>query len=64
MERVMPQGTTEAELKEREELIRYVQELIGMMTTEDEEINRQNLVMLTDEIYKRLTEQGVKAEKR
>ncbi len=39
-------------------------ELIGLMTTEDEEMNRQNIVMLVDEIYDRLLHQGVKAEKK
>ena len=38
--------------------------MIGMMTTENEEINQQNLVMLADELYERLISQGVKAEKR
>ena len=38
--------------------------MIGMMTTESEEVNQQNLVMLADELYERLTTQGVKAEKR
>jgi hypothetical protein len=33
-----------------------MQELIGMMTTEDEEMNRQNIVMLVDEIYERLNQ--------
>ena len=33
------------------------------MTTEDEEINAQNTLMLTDEIFARLTAQGVKTEK-
>ena len=35
-----------------------------MMSTESEEVNQQNLVMLADELYERLTTQGVKAEKR
>ena len=39
---------------ENQELINYMQELIGMMTTEDEEMNRQNIVMLVDEIFDRL----------
>ena len=39
-----------------EELIRYIQDLIGMMTTENEEVNQQNLVMLTDELYQKLNQ--------
>jgi hypothetical protein len=41
--------------QENEELVKYMQELIGMMTTEDEELNRQNIEMLVDEIYQRLS---------
>ncbi len=40
-----------------------MQEMIGMMTTEDEEMNRQNIIMLVDEIHDRLNQQGVKSEK-
>ena len=35
-----------------------------MMTTESEEVNQQNLVMLAEELYERLSSLGVKAEKR
>jgi hypothetical protein len=51
VEDYVPEHSTD---KENEELVRYMQELIGMMTTEDEEMNRQNIVMLVDEIHDRL----------
>ena len=46
-----PQGD-----ENNEELIRYIQDMIGMMTTENEEVNQQNLVLLTDELYLNLTQ--------
>ena len=46
-----------------EELVRYIQEMIDMISTEDDALNRQNEAMLADEIYERLTSQGVRAEK-
>jgi phage/plasmid-associated DNA primase len=59
-ENYIPEHTMQ---QENQELINYMQELIGMMTTEDEEMNRQNIVMLVDEIFDRLEKQGIKAEK-
>lgn len=52
-ENYIPEHTIQ---QENQELINYMQELIGMMTTEDEEMNRQNIVMLVDEIYDRLNQ--------
>jgi hypothetical protein len=49
--KMTPQGD-----ENNEELIRYIQDMIGMMTTENEEVNQQNLVLLTDELYLNLTQ--------
>lgn len=37
--------------------------MIGMMTTENEDINQMNMVMLVDEMHEKLKQQGVNTDK-
>jgi hypothetical protein len=37
--------------------------MIGMISTEDDEVNQSNLVMLVDELHDKLVKQGVKTDK-
>jgi len=46
-----------------DELLRYIQEMIDMMNTEDEELNERNKQLLVDQIAKKIKERGVKAER-
>ena len=46
-----------------EELIRYIQEMIEMMSTEDEALNARNKELLIDQIAQKTKERGVKADR-
>lgn len=43
--------------------MKYIQDMIDMMTTADEDVNKQNIIMLEDEIAERLEAQGIPAER-
>eukprot|EP00347_Sterkiella_histriomuscorum_P023181 403335641 len=47
-----------------DELIKYIQELIDMLNTEDEEVNKNNKALLVTQISQKLKEQGVKADQK
>ena len=34
-----------------EDLVKYIEELIGMMSTGDDKLDRENIVMLVDEMH-------------
>jgi hypothetical protein len=37
-----------------EDLIKYIEEMIGMMTTGDEQLDKENTVMLVNEMHEKL----------
>lgn len=44
-------------------MIRYIQEMIDMMNTEDQETNESNKELLVEQISKKLKEEGKEVEK-